>query len=271
MKIASLLLLPCLLATVVAQDIVVSDDKESPKLKGFTTGKHIGMNAVFISKNFDAMLSVDRVLTIQPKVDGKAFGHPVTMRVGISYSNGHHSVSSKLINIERQTVPQMQPSRVEFQGVHERKEKLSTRILFSDAGINFTGDVKDPAKLERPSVIGYSLWFGPTHDISSDTPIEEMKKQTEGYTIKFYDAKRVGKTYGYWDYKPSMTGVAEAQVIGPWGPRRLSIEMPATKENGSIFGHFYNYRAHRFYKGAWAFYRRGTDKVIPGPLILRVD
>jgi hypothetical protein len=261
----------CLALRAAAQDIVVSEGDQTPKLKGFTTGKHVGMNAVFISKNFDATLSINRILTVQPKVDGKPFGRPVTMRVGISYSDGRHTIASKLVNIERQTAPQIQPSRVEFLGLHERKEKLSTRILFSDIGINFTGDVRDPAKLDRPSVIGYSVTFGPTHEISNDVPIEEMKKQTEGYTVKFFDPKRVGKVYGYWDFQKSQGNVAEAQVTGPWGPRRLSIEMPATRENGSIWGYFYNYRVARFFKGGWSFYRRGTDKVIPGPLILRVD
>jgi hypothetical protein len=266
-----LALLPCLVACASGQDPVADKNYVPPKLNGFKTGKHVGMNAVFVSKNFDAALSTDRVLSIQPKVDGKPYGAPVTMRVGIYYHNGHYNIAPKLMTIERQTEPSMQPSRVEFQGVYERKEKLSTRILFSDIGINFSGDVKDPLKLKFPTVIGYSLTFGPSHQIPQDTPVEEMKKLTEGYTVKFYDPKRVGRVYGYWDFQQSQGNVAEAQVIGPWGPRRLSIEMPPTRENDKQYGYFYNYLVHRFYKGSWAFRRQGTDKVVPGPLILRVD
>lgn len=263
--------IPCLVVCTIAQEPAPSGPYVPPKLNALKNDKWPGMNAVFISKNFDAMLSVDRILSIQPKVDGKPKGEPVVMRFGISYSNGKTTFASKIISIERQTPPAMQPSRVEFQGVHERKEKCSIRILFSDIGINFSGDVKDPPKLQYPTTIGYSLTFGASHKIPSETPIEEMKKLTEGYTVKFFDPKRAGKVYGYWDAQPSQGNVAEAQVIGPWGPRRLSIEMPATRENDKRWGAFANYKVHRFYKGEWAFYRQGTDKIVPGPLILRVD
>ena len=266
-----LTLIPCLVLCALAQEPVTPTTHVPPKLNGFTTGKWVGMNAVFQSKNFDAMLSTDRVLSIQPKVDGKPNGEPVVMRFSIYYSNGKHTVASKLMTIERQSPPAMQPSRVEFQGVFDRKEKCSIRILFSDAGVTFSGDVKDPPKLQFPTVITYSLTFGPSHQIPTETPIEEMKKLTEGYTVKFIEPNRQAKLHGYWDAVPTRANVAEGQVIGPWGPRRLSIEMPATRENASRWGGFTNYSVHRFFKGAWAFYRTGTDKIIPGPLTLRVD
>jgi hypothetical protein len=243
----------------------------TPKLSGLKSGKWVGQNAVFQSKNFDAILSTDRVLSIQPKVDGKPMGGPVVMGFGMHYSNGHHNVACKLVNIERQTPPAMQPSRVEFQAVYDRKEKCNVRVHFGDSGITFSGDVKDPPKLKFPTVLTYSITFGRSHDIGPDTPIEEMKKLTEGYTVKIYEPNRVQKLYGYWDAIPTRGNVAEAQVIGHWGPRRLSIEMPATRENDKRFGAFHNYKVHRFFKGEWGFYRQGTDAIVPGPLILRVD
>ena len=214
---------------------------------------------------------MDRVLSIQPKLDGKPVGAPVVMNFSLHYHNGIHYYYPKMTAIERQSPPAMQPTRVEFLCAYDRKEKVSMRIIFSDIGVHFSGDVRDPAKLQYPSYITYSLVFGASHQIPLETPIPEMQKQTEGFTVKFFDPKRVGKMHGYWEGIPSKTNVAEAQVIGPWGTRRLSIEMPATKESAGQFGVFYNYAVARFFRGGWSFYRRGTDKVVPGPLTLRVD
>ncbi len=243
----------------------------APRLNALNNAKWPKTHSVFVSKNFDAILSVDRVLSIQPKVDGKPVGAPVVMNFSLHYYNGLHYFYPKMTAIERQSPPTMQPTRVEFLCAYDRKEKVSMRIIFSDIGIHFSGDVRDPAKLQYPSYITYSLLFGASHQIPLERPIEEMQKQTEGFTVKFYDPKRVGKVHGYWEGIASKSNVAEAQVIGPWGQRRLSIEMPATKETAGQFGVFYNYQVARFFRGGWSFYRRGTDKIVPGPLTLRVD
>ena len=248
------------------------DPAKSPVLDTFPSGQWMGMNAVFQSQKFDATLDKDRVLRIQPKHDGKNVGVPVLVRFSAYYSNTKISVTRQIVSLEKRPAPAMQPKKVELAGHCEDKVRFSFVIQFSDRGVTVEGDVVDPPKLPYPTVLAYADYFSASHEIPAATPPEEIKRLTEGFTVKFTDAKRHAESLQFWQAVPTRSAViAVSEVSGQWGPRRVITEMPATPKNGNRVGNFGNYLVSAFYKGGWYFSRGCTDKVPGGPLTVRVE
>ena len=248
------------------------DPAKSPVLDVFPSGQWMGMNAVYQAKDFDATLDKDRILRIQPKQDGKNVGVPVLVRFNAYYTDDGKSIGRDLVSLDKRPAPAMQPKKVELAGHYEQKIKFSFTIQFSEKGVTVDGDVKDPPGLKRPTVFAYAAYFSASHQIPATTPPEEVKKLTEGHTVRFTDAKRQSQLMQFWEVVPTRAGViASAEVTGPWGPRRVIAELPATPKNGHRAGNYGNYAITAFYKGGWYFSRGGTDKLAGGPLTVHVE
>jgi hypothetical protein len=265
-------LLTCFTFCVRAADPVSPDPAKSPVLDTFPSGPWKGMNAVFQAKAFDATLDKDRVLRIQPKLDGKNIGAPVLVRFNAYYTDDGSSFGRDLITLEKRPAPAMQPKKVEFAGHYEKKIKFTFSIQFSEKGVTVDGDLKDPPALKHPTVFAYAAYFTASHQIPPNTPLDEVKQLTEGYTVKFTDAKRQTETMQFSEViKSRSNSIASGEVSGPWGSRRVIVEMPPTPKNARRIGNYGNYTVAPLYKGGWYFSRGGTDKVDGGPLTVRVE
>lgn len=263
-----LCLLQC--ARTFAADAV--DPAKSPVLDVFPAGQWKGMNAVFQTKDFDATLDKDRVMRITPKLDGKPAGMPVIVRFSAYYSVDGTTHALDMVSLEKRPAPAMQPRKVEFAGHFEKKIKFTFAIQFSEKGVTVEGDVVDPQGLKFPTILAYAAYFSATHQIPPTTFAEEIRKQTEGFTVKFTDAKRQSDVKQFWEVEKTRSGVvASAEVTGPWAARRVICELPPTPKNGHRVGNFGNYLVTPFYKGGWYFSRGGTDKVPGGPITVRVE
>ena len=266
------LLLPCIVLSLRAADPASPDPAKSPVLDTFQSGPWMGMNAVFQTKDFDATLDKDRVLRIQPKQDGKAVGTAVVVRFNAYYTSDRSSFGRDLVSLEKRPAPAMQPRKIEFAGHYEQKIKFTFSIHFSEKGVTLEGDLKDPPALKHPTVFAYAAYFTASHQIPPTTPVDEIKRLTEGHTVKFTDAKRQSEVKQFWEVEKSRPGtIASGEVSGPWGSRRVIVEMPPTPKNGRRIGNFGNYAVSAFFKGGWYFSRGGTDKVDGGPLTVRVE
>ena len=265
-------LLSCLVLSVRAAPADSPDPAKSPVLDVFPTGPWMGMNTVFQAQNFDATLDKDRILRIQPKVDGKNVGAPVQVRFNAYFTSDSSPHVRGLVSLDKRPVPTMQPKKVEFAGHYEQKITFTFSIHFSEKGVTVEGDVKDPPRIKYPTILAYAAHFPASHQIPATTFAEEIRKLTEGHTVKFTDAKRQSEVKQFWEVEKTRSGiVASAEVIGPWGPRRVITEMPPTPKNGQHIGNFGNYAVTAFYKGGWYFSRGGTDKVPGGPITVRVE
>ena len=248
------------------------DPAKSPVLDVFPSGQWMGMNAVFQAKDFDATLDKDRVLRIQPKQDGKNAGAPVLVRFNAYYSDDGTSHGRDLVSLDKRPAPAMQPKKVELAGHCEQKIKFSFTIQFSEKGVTVDGDMKDPPRLKYPTVFAYAAYFSASHQIPATAFAEDIRKQTAGCTVKFTDAKRQSELKQFWEVeKPRGNAIASSEVIGPWGARRVIVELPPTPKNGHRIGNYGNYAVTAFYKGGWYFSRGGTDKVPGGPITVRVE
>ncbi len=267
------LLLLTLCARVFSEEKPATvDPAKSPILDTFPSGQWKGMNAVFQTKDFDATLDKDRVLRIQPKLDGKAVGAPVIVRFNAYFTRDGSSFGYNLISLEKRPAPAMQPKKIEFAGHFEKKIKFTFNIQLSDKGVTVDGDVSDPPGLKQPTVFAYAAYFSASHQIPQNTFAEEIRKLTEGHTVKFTDAQKKSETLEFWAVeKPRGNAIASAEVVGQWGTRRIVCELPATAKNGHRVGNFGNYLVQAFYKGGWYFSRGGTDKLPGGPITVRVE
>ena len=266
---ALLCLVLCMRADAAEQKL---DPAKSPVLDVFPSGAWMGMNAVFQAKDFDATLDKDRILRIQPKQDGKNVGPPVLVRFSAYYVDDGQSRPRDLISLEKRPAPAIQPKKVEFAGHYEQKIKFTFFIQFSEKGVTVDGDVIDPPGLKHPTILAYADYFSASHQIPATTAPEEIQKQTQGFTVKFTDAKRQSDLKQFWEVEKTRSGVvAAAEVTGPWGSRRVITEMPPTPKNGHRIGNFGNYLVSAFYKGGWYFSRGGTDKLPGGPITVRVE
>ena len=264
--------LSCLVLCARAAAAEVVDPAKSPVLEVFPSGPWMGMNAVFQAKEFDATLDKDRVLRIQPKVDGKNTGFPVLVRFNAAYTYDQRSVGRDLVSLEKRPALAMQPKKIEFAGHYDQKVKFTLTIQFSEKGITVDGDVKDPPGIKHPTAFAYASYFSASHQIPATTSVDDIRKQTDGHTVKFTDAKRQSQLMQFWEIVPTRVGViAAADVTGPWGPRHVITEMPPTPKNGHRIGNYGNYAVTAFYKGGWYLSRGGTDKVPAGPLTVRVE
>ncbi len=265
--------LSCLVlcAPVFAADEKV-DPAKSPVLDVFPSGDWKGFNAVFQAKDFDATLDKDRVLRIQPKQDGKNVGAPVVIRFSAYFPFDGQSRVRELVSLQKRPAPAMQPRKIEFAGQFEQKIRFTFSMQFSEKGVTVEGDVQDPPGLKYPTVLAYAAYFTASHQIPPTAAPEEIKKQTEGCTMKFIDAKRQSDLKQFWEIEKTRSGtVAAAEVTGPWGARRVITEMPGTPKNAHRIGNFGNYLNTAFYKGGWYFSRGATDKVPGGPITVRVE
>jgi hypothetical protein len=259
-----------LCARAIAAD--TADPARSPVLDVFPDGQWKGMNAVFQAKDFDATLDKDRVMRITPKLDGKPAGMPVLVRFSAYYSVDGTSHVLDMVSLEKRPVPAMQPKKVEFAGHFERKIKFTFAIQFSEKGVAVEGDVVDPPGLKYPTIFAYAAYFTATHQIPPTAFAEEIRKLTEGFTVKFTDARRQSDVKQFWEVEKTRPGVvASAEVTGPWATRRVICELPPTPKNGRRAGNYGNYAMTPFYKGGWYFSRGGTDKVPGGPITVRVE
>lgn len=265
-------ILTCLALCARGVEPVSPDPAKSPVLDVYPSGAWKGMNSVFQAPNFDATLDKDRILRIQPKLDGKNIGAPVLVRFNAYYSDDGRSFGRDLVSLEKRPAPSMQPKKIEFAGHYEKKIRFTFSIQFSENGVTVEGDMKDPPALKYPTVFAYAAYFGASHQIPPTTPPEEIKQLTEGHTVKFTDAKKQTETLQFWEIIQSRpNAVASTEVSGPWGSRRVIVDAPPTQKNARRIGNFGNYAVTAFYRGGWYISRGGTDKVDGGPLTVRVE
>jgi hypothetical protein len=267
--------IPVALWLIASSPALAADPAAQAKavdLDGFPSGPWQGANAVYQCPNFDAVLSADRVLRIQPKENGKNVGAPVLVRFNAYFAQDNRSVGRELVSLEKRPAPAMQPKKVELAGHYNEKVRFAVAFTFTDRGVTIDGTIKDPPGLKQPTTLAYAAYFSATHQIPPNTPDEEIKKQVAGNSIKLTDAKRQSRSLEFWEISPTLSNaMAVTEVSGPWGGRRVLIDTPATRTNGGRLGNLGNYYNTPFFKGSWYISRGGSDKAAAGPLTVRVE
>jgi hypothetical protein len=240
------------------------------KLPVFASGDGKGLNALYRAKNFDASLTADRVLTVQPKVDGKPVGKPFALRFSCSYVFDQRGVARDLVSLKQVSPPTLQPQKLRISGEYEENVKFEIDYQFSEDGIVVQGTMDEPSKPKHRSALQWSASFPPSHAIPAGTPEPEIQKLTEGCVMQLRFANGEARSAGFWELINSQRDVLSAEVSGPWSQRKVLLEAPQPKAKGAYSGTLWNYAGGPLYKGGWAFGRGSTAKSANAPLLVRI-
>jgi hypothetical protein len=240
------------------------------KLPVFASGNGKGLHALYRAKNFDASLTADRVLTVQPKVDGKPVGKPFVLRFSCSYAFDQRAVARDLVSLKQSPTPTLQPQKLRISGEYEENVKFEVDYQFSEDGIVVQGSMDEPSKPKHRSALHWSASFPPSHAIPAGTPEPEIQKLTEGCVVQLRFASGQARSVGFWELLTSQRDVLSLEVSGPWSQRKVLLEAPQPKGKGAYSGTLWNYTGGPFYKGGWAFGRGSTTKSANAPLLVRI-
>ncbi len=240
------------------------------KLPVFASGNGKGLNALYRAKNFDASLTADRVLMVQPKEDGKPVGKPFVLRFSCLYAFDQRSVARDLVSLKQTPAPTLQPQKVRISGEYEENVKFEIDYQFSEDGIVVQCSTDEPSKPKHRSALHWSASFPPSHSIPAGTPEREIQKLTEGCVLQLRFAGGETRSVGFWELINSQRDVLSAEVSGPWSQRKVLLEAPLPKGKGAYSGTFWNYSGGPLYKGGWAFGRGTTAKSASAPLVVRI-
>jgi hypothetical protein len=240
------------------------------KLPVFAAGDGKGLNALYRAKNFDARLTADRMLMVQPKEDGKPVGKPFVLRFSCIYSFDQRAVARDLVSLKQVSPPTLQPQKLRISGEYEENVKFEINYQFSEDGIVVQGSMDEPSKPEYRSAFHWSAHFPPSHAIPAGTPEPEIQKRTEGCAVQLHFASGETRSVSFWELITSQRDVLSAEVSGPWSQRKVLLETPQPKGKGAYSGTFWNYTGGPLYKGAWAFGRGCTTKSASALLVVRI-
>jgi hypothetical protein len=240
------------------------------KLPVFASGDGKGLNALYRAKNFDASLTADRMLTVQPKEDGKPVGKPFVLKFYCHYSFDQRAVARDLVSLKQSPTPTLQPQKVRISGEYEENVKFEVDYQFSEDGIVIQGGMEEAARPKHRSALQWAAWFPPSHAIPAGTPEPEIQKLTEGCVVQLRFAGGEARSVGFWELINSQRDVLSAEVSGPWSQRKVLLESPLPKGKGAYSGTFWNYSGGPLYKGGWAFGRSTTAKSASAPLVVRI-
>jgi hypothetical protein len=251
-----------------------ASDKEAQadaiKLPVFAAGDGQGLNALYRAKNFDARMTADRMLMVQPKEDGKPVGKPIALRFACIYSFDQRAVSRHLVSLKQVSPPTLQPQKIRISGEYEENVKFEINYQFSEDGIVVQGSMDEPSKPEHRSSFHWSASFPASHAIPAGTPEAEVQKRTEGCALQLRFASGESRSVSFWELITSQRDVLSAEVSGPWSQRKVLIEAPQPKGKNVHPGIFWNYTGGPLYKGGWAVGRGCTTKSTNEPLVVRI-
>jgi hypothetical protein len=240
------------------------------KLPVFASGDGKGLNALYRAKNFDASLTADRMLTVQPKEDGKPVGKPFVLKFYCHYSFDQRAVARDLVSLKQSPTPTLQPQKVRISGEYEENVKFEVDYQFSEDGIVVQGGMEEPSKPKHRSAMHWVASFPPSHAIPAGTPEQEVQKRTEGCSLQLRFAGGESRSVSFGELITSQREVLSAEVSGPWSQRKVLIEAPQPKVKGVHPGIFWNYSGGPLYKGHWQVGRGYTTKSTNVPLVVRI-
>jgi hypothetical protein len=272
--------IPCLAFSLLGLTPFLANASEKPdrqapppdplQLPVFTSGEAKGLTALYRAKNFDARLTADRILTVQPKEDGKPVGQPFVVRFACVYVFDQRAVARDLVRLKQVPTPTLQPQKLRISGEYEENVKFQIDYQFSEDAILIQGAMEEAPKPKSRSTLQWVASFPPSHTIPAGTPEPELQKLTEGCVMKLRMAGGDTRSVGFWELLTSTRDVSSVEVSGPWSHRTILLEAPEPKGKGGSSGSLWNYSAGPVYKGHWAFGRTIAKKATDTPLVIQI-
>ncbi|MBN1557015.1 MAG: hypothetical protein JW951_02580 [Lentisphaerae bacterium] len=216
---------------------VLPPDKPN-HLPVFADGPWKGQHAVYVHKNFDAVLSRTGYLYVYPKTDNERTGK--RLRYGLwcyfidtSRTPPQHT-ARRVIRFDDPPAPVMQPDEMEFTGLLRDNVEFTLRFDFDDDRISSYGWVHDPEGLRDYTRFRTGVWIPKSHNIPDQMPMSEQRELLKDYRV---EVKPVDGGLERYPYSKYMTegemniNAKEVEIMGPlFGERHIRIYAQSTDD-----------------------------------------
>jgi len=183
----------------------------------FTSGEWENYHAVYISKNFDALMDTTGVVYVYPKVNGKRIGSPIRCSMNCYYAdtttNVHVTRGRPIERLAYEPKPSKQPQQITLCGTLTDSVPFNLTVAFSDKGIKAWGYCDDPSDLRDRTLFRIGAHIPASHHFTDATPLDERKRILDGWQVKFEPISGKKWSYDYNDSLQSMGGYAETVRI----------------------------------------------------------
>jgi hypothetical protein len=244
------------------------------ELDALPEGPWKGTNTVFQGAKFDAFLGTDRVLKVQPKLDGALVGKPFSVEFSINENAEAQTVPLRLLSLEKKPAPSvLKPEgsgqKVEIGGTYDHRSRFAITYTFTPKTITVEGKYIGTAA-KASTVLIYVASFERTHTFPLGTPEAQIRQDTEGYQLTL-DTSAGIRSLPFSETPPTFPpGMQSAEVVGPWKGLKVHLRAPALGPNLPL-GYFYSYSTHPLFEGGWHFGRFARPKLNGGRLLIEVE
>jgi hypothetical protein len=248
--------------------------ENSVQLEPLADGPWKGSNTVFQAAAFDALLGPDRVLKVQPKLDGAPTGKPFSVEFSINENVDNQSFPLRLLSLEKKPAPSvLKPEgsgqKVEIAGTFEHRSRFAITYTFTPKTITVEGKFLGTAAKNSP-VLVYVAAFERSHQFALGTPAAEIRQATEGHQLTL-DTSAGPRSVPFSESAPTLPpDIQSAQVVGPWKGLKVHLRAPAQAPHLPL-GYFHSYSTHALFEGGWHFGRSARQKLSGGKLLIEVE
>lgn len=231
------------LATAAGQQVETeTEDDSEGGLPALTEGPGRGHHAYYSHAHFDAWVARNGRLYIHPKHNGQRVGRSFYIRPRVIENVGGNP-TARFIGFVDSGQPAQQPQTVSFTAqAHRRDTDLTYRVeyTFEQNRICVATEIVEPRRSERSFSAWSDVRVGPIENIPAAMPQAERVKLLEPHTLRWRTANdRRWRENNFYDAKSLRGRVDDAEITGPWGPRKWVYRGDNRREgNRTIIWHY---------------------------------
>jgi hypothetical protein len=200
-------------------------------LPTYADGKWKGQHAVYENENFDAVMNVNGVIHVHPKINGERTGKSLRYNLSCCFTDTSKTpprwTGRPVIEYQDPPAPQMQPEAIELKGLLRDNVPFEVTFEFKGNKISSYGWAKDPDGLRDPTVFRTGIWVPKSHNIPLQMKMSEQRELLKDYEVRVKPVDGKLRIYAYSKaLQPGEFHVRskEVQIFGPvFGDRKVRV------------------------------------------------
>jgi hypothetical protein len=207
-------------------------------LPTYADGPWKGQHAVYEDPNFDAVMNVEGVIRVYPKIDGARSGKALRYSLSCFFTDTSKTpprwAGRPVIEYQDPPAPQMQPERIELKGLLRDNVPFEVTFEFKGNKLSSYGWLKDPDGLRDPTIFRTGVWVPQSHTIPLQMKMSEQRELLKDYEVRVKPVNGKLRIYPYSkSLQPGEFHVRskEVQIIGPvFGDRKVRVIGQSTEK-----------------------------------------